>query len=82
MRFVVFSVLLFISSFSFSQGIQILNIDKDEEDKVDDGNYPNHCSDEADGNCKPCYDTIRPLPFIKQVHDIGLLFPSWKPVGG
>jgi len=82
MRFVVFSVLLFISSFSFSQGIQILNIDKDEEDKVDDGNYPNHCSDEADGNCKPCYDTIRPLPFIKQVHDIGLMFPSWKPVVG
>ncbi len=80
MRFVVFVFSFLISSFCWGQQqqFQFLNIDEGSEDEFEF----HHSSEEAEDGCKPCYDTIHPFPFIKQVHDIGLLFPTWKPVVG
>lgn len=78
MRFVVIIVLLGISQTTFAQKFRLLNIDNDENES----HLLYHCSDEAEEDCKPCLDTIHPLPFVSQVHDIGLLFPTWKPVVG
>ncbi len=78
MRLFFLLILFLISTFSFAQNIQFMNIDEGEEE----GTGLNHCSDEAEMECKPCLDTIHPVPFVRQVHDIGLLFPTWKPVVG
>jgi hypothetical protein len=78
MRFVILVTLIFSSSFLFSQNFQFLNIDEGEQE----GTGLNHCSAEAEAECTPCLDTIHPFPFVTQVHDIGLLFPTWKPVVG
>lgn len=78
MRFASLLFLLLISTASEAQQFQFLNIDEGE--KRDYTLY--HCSDEAELGCEPCYDTIRPILFVKQVHDIGLIFPTWRPVLG
>lgn len=77
---IIFPAIFFflISQFSFAQNLQFLNIDEGEQE----GTGLNHCSDEAEAQCIPCYDTIHPVPFVTQVHDIGLLFPSWRPIVG
>lgn len=78
LKIILTIIFILLSKFSFSQNFQFLNIDEGEKSDY----ILQHCSDEAEIDCKPCYDTIRPVPFVKQVHDIGLLFPTWKPVVG
>ena len=78
MRPLLVATFFLISTFSLAQNFQFLNIDEGEEEEFE----MHHSSDEAEDGCKPCYDTIHPIPFITQVHDIGLLFPTWKPVVG
>ncbi|MCG3165708.1 MAG: hypothetical protein POELPBGB_01483 [Bacteroidia bacterium] len=69
---------ILFAQFSFAQNFQFLNIDEGEKETLE---Y-HHSSEEAEDGCKPCFDTIRPIPFVKQVHDIGLMFPTWRPVVG
>lgn len=78
MRICFSAIFFLISPILLAQNFQFLNIDEGEK-----SDYSlQHCSDEAEIGCQPCYDTIRLVPFVKQVHDIGLLFPTWKPVAG
>jgi hypothetical protein len=78
MRLITLTVFLLISSIASAQQFNFTEIDEGEQE----GEGLNHCSSEAENECQPCYDTIHPVPFVKQVHDIGLLFPTWKPVVG
>ena len=45
--------------------------------------YPEdlHFAEEGDRRFSPCLDTMRVL-WMKQVNDIGLIFPGWTPVAG
>lgn len=78
MRLFFLATFFLISTCSLAQNFQFLNIDEGEPE----GAGLNHCSAEAEADCAPCLDTIHPVPFVTQVHDIGLLFPTWKPVVG
>ncbi len=78
MRLFLLATYFLISTCSFAQNFQFLNIDEGEEEEFEF----HHSSEEAEDGCRPCYDTIRPVPFVKQIHDIGLMFPTWKPVVG
>ena len=78
MRIFLATILLLISFSAFPQKFQFLNIDEKSKESFEN----HHNSLEAEKDCEPCLDTIHPIPFVTQIHDIGLLFPTWKPVAG
>ncbi len=78
MRITFLSLFFLIYQFAFAQQFQFLNIDEGGEEEFE----MHLSSQEAEDGCEPCYDTIHPVPFVTQIHDIGLLFPTWRPVVG
>ncbi len=78
MRIIFLSLFFLLYQIAFAQQFQFLNIDEGEEEEFE----MHHSSEEAEDGCKPCYDTIHPIPFVTQIHDIGLLFPTWRPAVG
>lgn len=60
------------SNFAFAQ-------ESDENEREIFYRYMDNCY--SDEDCQPCMDTLKILGF-KQVNDIGIMLPSWKPVLG